>query len=117
MAKREIILTNEQWAETVRVVGLAPVGSSTGEQAQRIGLYRILQRKAAQENGPRLLTKGQCRAVISTLETPGIPYVSAGLGKLWEIKEAFGWTPPDVGLYDDEDDGEDEGLDALEGGN
>jgi hypothetical protein len=106
MAKREIVLTDEQWKEVVRLVGIASVGSSTSEQAKRMGLLSILEAKATQEEGPRRMTRGQCRAVIDALETPGIPYVSAGLSRLWELKEAFGWTRPDLDLYmdDDEDD-------------
>jgi len=45
--------------------------------------------------------------VLQTLETPGIPYLSQGLRELWAIKEAFGWQPPDLDLFD-EDDEEDE---------
>ena len=111
MAKREVTLSAEQWGMVVHLVGQAPVGNSTSEQAKRLGLYRFLERKAKVAEGLAYtvsMTAGLCRATIAALEAPGIQYLSSGLGKVWAIKGAFGWTPPDVDLYEDDDeDGED----------
>jgi len=111
MAKREVTLSAEQWGLVVNLVGQAPVGNSTSEQAKRIGLYRFLERKAKAAEGLAYtvpMTAGLCRATIAALEAPGIQYLSSGLAKVWAIKEAFGWTPPDVDLYEDDEEEDDE---------
>ena len=107
MAKREVTLSAEQWQVVVDLVGQAPVGGSTSEQAKRLGLYRFLERKAKLAEGLAYtvpMTPGLCRATITSLESPGIQYLARGLAEVWRIKEAFGWTPPDLDLYDDDDD-------------
>lgn len=108
MAKREVTLTAEHWRALVSVIGQAPIGPTIDEQAKRLSLYERLETIAARaESGdsmPGTFSQGQCLTVIQTLETPGIPFLSRGIRLLWDMKEAFGWTPPDLALYNEEDE-------------
>ena len=114
MAKREVTLATKHWEMLANFVGQATAGPLQHEQAQRIKLVMILDNKAkhakdaAGEAYTASFTSGRCRAVIEALETPGIPYTSRGLVEAWKIKEAFGWTPPDLDLYDDDDEEDDD---------
>jgi len=112
VAKREVTLGAEDWVTVRDLIGMAPAPQQTGEQAKRVKLYLFIEAKAAQAIGEYTahMTASQCRAVIEALETPGIPYRVGGLRDVWRIKEAFGWTPPKLDVYaeDDESDDDDE---------
>ena len=108
MGKREVTLTADLWRALVNIIGQAPVGPTIEEQAKRLSLYEHLEtvakRAEAGDSSPGLFSQGQCLTVIQTLETPGIPYLSRGIRMLWDMKAAFGWTAPDLALYDEEDE-------------
>lgn len=108
MAKKEVRLGSEEWVVVRNAMGSG--GEADEDEAnRRLRLWSFLDRQIDKCDGNELtiaLTSPQRRRILAVMNRPAIPWRTDALRRVWKIKEAFGWTPPDLDDYDDDEEDE-----------
>lgn len=117
MATRDVKMTFLQWSIAYQTLSDAPWGAGPTakleEQMQRYRLWSLLRDKLEGRTENRnaeivIPLSGRQRRMLNEVMANHRNWKVGAMETVWDIREALGWTRPDLGDFDDEDDGDDE---------